>query len=69
MTFISANQQRAFLCQKSAYGFRLMGLCLDVPPFGTLLEYDDGSGKEGIPECILCPYMSASVFCRGAAEW
>lgn len=54
-----------FLCQKSAYDFRLLGICVDVSSSWTPLEHDDGNGWKSLSGYQGCPHMDAPDFCRG----
>lgn len=58
--FLPADKRPAILCQKPAYGFCLLGICVDVPPSGTPLEHDDGNGQERISWYLAHPYMDTA---------
>lgn len=48
-TVFSSHKRRARFCQKPAFGFRLLGICIDVPSSWTSLEYDDGNCRKAYP--------------------
>lgn len=46
--------------KKSPYGVCLLGIYMDVPPFGNTLEYGDKNGRKAIPKAVICPEMDCT---------
>ena len=52
-----------FLCQRIAYALCILGICMDVPPFGLPLGHGGENSRENVQKSFCCTEMDCPYGC------